>query len=263
MGLFFRKFGFIHRRLWERDGLYRAALLFGPAPVLGCMLAGVLWVAFQAVMGPSDQPPPWAVVRPATMHNASGGEPLTVQPTQPLPHVNADGSLTGYQPGWIVTAYPIVVSPTMSVEVQPSTVSGFNTFFLDGPDLDVERIIASGPKSPPYVGRASAYLVIREPGVYSLTARFDRQAGKPANCVMRLTFGSGRVVANVDLNLTKTISTTFDAVRFDLKPGLYAIFQTLSCWHEQEMAGPGRLTLLVGHPGEENPLPARPGDLVR
>lgn len=42
------KLAFVHRRLWQRDKTYRAALLLGPPPLFGCALAVALWVGVHA-----------------------------------------------------------------------------------------------------------------------------------------------------------------------------------------------------------------------
>jgi hypothetical protein len=263
MAPFFSKFGFIHRRLWERDGFYRAALLFGPAPLLGCLVAGAVWAGIQALGVNTPQPPSWAIVHPPTVPPSADNRPRTVQPDQPLPATDADGSLSGHQAGWTVTAHAMQFSPTLEATVAPSTLSTFNTFFLEGPAIDMARIISAGPKDQLYVGNGAGFLAIREAGVYGLAVRLERPVGPVANCVMRLGFASGRIVARLELALAESTSKTFDGGRFDLQPGLYRINWGFGCWHEHEMSAPARMTVLVGHPGETAPQPARPGDIVR
>ena len=50
MRRFLQKLSFIHHRLWRRDGIYPAALLLGPAPLLGGVFAFTVWIAI-AVLG--------------------------------------------------------------------------------------------------------------------------------------------------------------------------------------------------------------------
>jgi hypothetical protein len=100
MKIFLGKIGFIHRRLWEREGLYRAALLFGPVPLLGCALAAALWESVVALGGmTTPQPPPWAVPQHAEVWNTDADRPQAVQPAKPLPLIGANGALTGYEAG--------------------------------------------------------------------------------------------------------------------------------------------------------------------
>ena len=63
MSRFFQKLSFIHHRLWQRDGIYPAALLLGPAPLLGGVLAYTLWIIVAALGGTAtnDASLRWAV----------------------------------------------------------------------------------------------------------------------------------------------------------------------------------------------------------
>lgn len=259
----FGKFGFIHRRLWDRDVLYRVALLFGPAPLLGGMLAAAIWAGFHSSGPSAEPPPPWAVVQRPAPPSSADAAPRVVQPNIKLPQINPDGSVAGYQMGWTVLAHPITVSATLNVEVEQPSLSNFNTFFLDGPSVDMARILAAGPKDQLYVGTGSGFLVVRAAGIHALTARFERPAGSPASCLVRLAFGPARVISNLELELVNSVTRTFTGGRFDLQPGLYPISWAFGCWRDQQMMAPARMTLLVGHPGEETQQPARPWDIVR
>jgi hypothetical protein len=76
-------------------------------------------------------------------------------------------------------------------------------------------------------------------------------------------FGPRKVVSNYALAFAGNKSKTFDAARFDLQPGLYPIGWALGCWRDQETVGPGRITVLISHPGDQTLQPARPDDIVR
>ncbi len=151
----------------------------------------------------------------------------------------------------------------MDVEVLASTLGTFNTFSFDDAAIDMSRIVASGPKDTLYVGIISGFFVVREAGVYAMTARFERPAGPTADCLTRLGFGNGRIVSNVNVDLVNSVSQTFDVAKFNLRPGLYPIGWAFGCWHDQEVLGPGRMTILVQHPGEDTLRPIRPTDIAR
>ncbi len=174
------KLAFIHRRLWERDPTYRAAVLLGPPPLLGCAIAAALWTALHAVPRPTA-PPPWAHLdHPATASEA----PRAVEPTAPLPPAGPDGALAGLRPGWRIRIRPIEVSPTLDVTIAPTPVA---SLALDAPTIDMDRLLAAAaPNSRPFVGVATALLAIRTGGTYALAMRLDRAAGPPADCLVRL-----------------------------------------------------------------------------
>jgi hypothetical protein len=258
MSRFLGKLGFIHRRLWSEDGLYRAALLFGPAPLLGALLVGAVWAGVQALATARYQPPPWATPHPSAAV-WSTAQPQNVQPALPLPPMGTDGSLAGYEAGWLATTNPIQVSPTMDVDVKTIHLTAF---LLDGASVDVAQIIANGPQTSLYVGEARGFLAVKTAGEYALTLRAERPAGPVAYCLMRLVFGPRRIISNLRAGFANE-AITYEAARFDLRPGLYPIAWVFGCWHDQEVIGPGRMTLLVGHPGEPMPLPALADDIVR
>ncbi|HXT80886.1 MAG TPA: hypothetical protein VN702_15080 [Acetobacteraceae bacterium] len=257
MSRFFGKLAFIHRRLWQRDGLYSASLLLGPAPIFGCAAAAALWLALH---GGKHPPPAWAVPHGSIVSGAPDGEPKTVQPSRPLPALEADGTLAGYEAGWVATTHPIAVSATLDVDVKRTALTAFP---LDGASFDMGQIIKGGLAGSLYVGEGAGFLAVRMAGVYALSARIERPAGPRADCLIRLGFGSGRIVSNLELAVVRDLARSFDAARFDLQPGLYRIGWAFGCWHDQTVVGPGRMTLLVGHPGDRTLLPARPDDIVR
>ena len=260
MSLFFSKLGFIHRRLWNRGGFYRGAVLFGPAPLIGCGLAAGIWFMVQALPAPAVQPPDWGKPPQAAGNWSTTGEPQTIEPAHPIPPVDANGRLGGYEAGWRATIHPIEVGPNLDTETKPEVL---NTFLVDGSKIDLAQIIAAGPKGTKFVGIGSGFLVIRVPGIYAIALRFERPSGPSADCLTSLAFGPRKVVSNYDLASSGNVSKTYDAVRFDLQPGLYPIGWIFGCWQNQETVGPGHITVLVSCPGDQTLQPARPDDIVR
>jgi hypothetical protein len=260
MGLFFSKLGFVHRRLWDRDRFYKVALLFGPAPLIGCGVAAGIWFMVLAFPAPVVQPPNWAKPPQSAETWSTTGEPQTVKPANPIPPVDTNGGLVGYEVGWRAAIHAVEVSPTLNIEIKPTPLSAF---FVDESKIDLVQIIAAGPKDTKFVGAGSGFLVIRAPGTYAISLRFDRPLGPTADCLTRLGFGPRRIVSNYQLANLGNVSKTYDAARFDLQPGLYPISWVLGCWRDQETVGPGHITVLVSHPGDQTLQPASPDDIVR
>lgn len=257
---FLGKIGFIHRRLWEREALYRTALLFGPVPLLGCMLAAALWESVVALGGMTTHQPPWAVPQHAEVWNTDADGPQTVRPAKPIPLIGANGALTGYEAGWRVAASTIQVISALDVDLKPDALA---TFFLEGSSIDMAQILAKGPSASLYVGVGSGFLVVRTAGIYTLSAQLERPAAPVADCLVRLGFGPRRVVSNLEVSITGDISEIFPGARFDLQPGLYPIGWAFGCWHDGKVIGPGRMTLLVGGSSDQDLQPARSEDVVR
>jgi hypothetical protein len=257
---FFGKLGFIHRRLWERDGYYRTALLFGPAPLIGCGLAAAIWFAVRELPAPAVQPPNWGKPPPAMENWSTTGEPQKVTPARPIPPVDANGGLSGYEAGWRAAVHALEISPTLATDIKRTPLS---SFFVDGSTIESAEIIAAGPKNIRFLGEGSGFLVVRAPGIYAIALRFERPPGPTADCLKRLGFGTRNVAANYELGNPGNVSKTFDAARFDLQPGLYPINWVFGCWKDQEAVGPGRISVLIGHPGDQALQPARPDDIVR
>lgn len=258
MNNFLRKSAFIHRRLWRDDRLYPAALLLGPAPLLGFMLALGVWKSSQGIQALTYRPPAWAAVQ--RLPSWTTDQPHIVQPDRPLPPSGPNGSLTGYEMGSEVTINPMEMNAQMVVDLKPSPIKAF---FLDGPTFDMKQIIGQGPQSVPYAAVGSYFLPIRAAGVYALTARFERPAGSSADCLIRLSFGSRRIISAMAVNIVEDFSKTYDAPRFDLKTGLYRVGWAFACWSGRDLVDTGRMTLMVGHPGEPSLAPAHADDMVR
>ena len=237
----------------------------GPAPLAGAILAGVLWGTILAAKQATYQPPPWAVAPPSYEKSNAGGQPQTVQAAKPLPQTGKDGSLEGYQPGWNVVASPAEVSPTLDVAVKTNVLTSFS---VKGPSVEMEQIVAGGPKGSLFAGVGRGFLVVRDPGVYAVSARFERPPAPTANCLVRLGFGPRRIVSNLivatpNVAVVGPVAKDYEAASFDLQPGLYSIGWMLTCWHDNEIIGPGKLTVLVRRPGETTLSPVRPDDIVR
>jgi hypothetical protein len=260
MSVFLSKLGFIHRRLWDRDGIYRVALLFGPAPLIGCGAAALIWFMVRALPAPVVQPPDWGKPPQAAEDWSTTGEPQTVEPALPMPAVGANGGFSGYEAGWRATIHAVETSPTFNTEVKPTPL---NAFLVGGSTIDLAPIIAAGTKDTKFVGAGSGYLVIRTPGIYALSLRFDRSTGPTADCLTRLIFGSHKVVSSLYLGNSGNLSKTFDAARFDLQSGLYPIGWVFGCWRDQAMVGPGSITVLISHPGDQALQAAGPDEIVR
>ena len=257
---FFSKLGFIHRRLWERDGFYRMALLFGPAPLIGCGLAAGIWFMVRAIPAPAVQPPDWGKPPVGAQPWSTTGEPQKVAPARQLPPVDANGGLSGFEAGWRAATYAVDVTPTLNTEIKRTPLS---SFFVDASTIELAEIIAAGPKNTRFLGAGGGFLVVRAPGTYALALRFERPPGPTADCLKRLVFGPRNVTSNYELANPGNTSKTYDAARFDLQPGLYPISWVLGCWKDQEPVGPGRISVLISHPGDQALQPARPDDIIR
>jgi hypothetical protein len=258
--LFFSKLGFIHRRLWDRDGFYRGALLFGPVPLGGAAVAAGTWFMVHALAAPTVPLPDWAKLPQSADSWSASGETHAVPPAAPLPTVGANGSFSGYEPGWRAGIHPVEISPAFDADVKSTPLSAF---LLEGTTIDLAPIIAAGPKDTRFVGTGSGSLVVRTPGTYALSLRFERPPGPVADCLTRLALGSRRIVSNLELANAGNMSKTFDAVSFNLQPGLYSIGWALGCWRDKQVVGPGRITVLMSGPGDQALEPVPPDDIIR
>ncbi len=260
MTRFFGKLAFVHRWLWTRNGRYRYAVLFGPAPLVGALVAAGVWASVSAWQELTYRAPPWAKLNRDYLWNTSSAQPQVVPPSAPMPPVDADGLPIGYASGWRVAAHPIELLPTEDVDVKPTALM---TSTIDGPSIDMTQVLARGPKSTLFVDVGSGLLVVRKPGVYGFTARFERSAGLHVNCLMRLSLGPRRIVSTYMIDVVRDTSRQFDPARFEFQPGLYPVSWAFGCWRDHDIAGPGRLTMLLAGPDEAVPRPLRSNEVVR
>ena len=145
------KLAFVHRRLWQRDKTYRAALLLGPPPLFGCALAVALWVGVHAageLPAAANRLPPWAHPHGPGTPGGHGGA-FAEEPVRRLPPIGTGGTLSGFETGWQGVILPIEVTPTLDVHVLPTPLAMFK---LDQTDIDMARITAAGPAAGLYVG---------------------------------------------------------------------------------------------------------------
>lgn len=253
------KLAFIHRRLWLRDGAYRAAIILGPAPLIGAAAAAAVWAGMSAL--PSAQapsPPPWAKVEPVAV--TASGPPTTLAPGAPLPPMDSNGAFQGLGTGWRGAIQPLEVSSALETRVVPTELSLFD---LGSPVMDMDQVAAAGPAGGLFVGVGRALLAIRTPGTYAFSARLERSSPNPANCLVRLLLGEHRIVSNVDVNVVGTVAAMFKPLEFNLQPGAYGMILAAGCWRGQQVVGPGRVTMLIRHPGEQAFQPVQPAELVR
>jgi len=260
MRLFFSKLGFAHRRLWDRDGFYRIALFFGPAPLVGAALAAIVWGCIGAVETKTYQPPAWAHYTATNRDNGSPDAPHPASPTKPLPPLRADGSAIGYDPGWSMTANPVTISPTMETNVNATPISGFT---IDEPTATMAKILDGQPKDQLFVAVASGFLVIREVSTYGIFPRFERPAGPVANCLVRLTVAGHRITSNLQLSVVQRVTLDYTPTWFEFQPGLYRIGWVFGCWHGNEMSGLGQISVMLAEPGGRTARPLRATDIVR
>lgn len=254
----FGKLAFIHRLAWRQDGYYRAAVLLGPAALLGGAAAGIVWLGLHRALAPP--PPAWAMpLGQAQNWNAADDAVHLIVPSVPIPATGADGALAGFQPGWRVhdgTLRPSAVDVDLLPDHRIDYTQASTPF-------DMAALVAKGGTEPLYAAVASGYLVVRKAGDYALSARLERPPGPTASCLTRLVFGRLRVVSVLNLGLKNDVERTYDAVRFRLAPGLYAIAAAFACWHGDTMSRTGRMTLMIAHPGDPALLPVRADEIVR
>jgi hypothetical protein len=208
----------------------------------------------------SSAPAAWAKPKlPANWDDAPGGV-SNVEPPIALPAIAEDGTLKGYGKGWQVVTYGFQVSKTWTIVFDETPLA---SAFLDRPTIDVSQISAAGSQQRAYAAVGTAMFAVKVPGRYRISASFERPAASPASCLTRLVFVNRWLLSHVEVNIVGETAMTYDGATFDLKPGLYPINFAFTCWQGMATTGPGRMTLLVQHPGEEALAPARPDDVVR
>lgn len=254
---FLGKLGYVHKRLWQQDGGYRVSTLLGPAPLAGGLIALAIWGGTLEVRR-QTYPPPWATRSEPSVWSSSADRPQALQPTWSLTEASAVPA--GFEPGWIVVAHPLEVGPTLDANVKPEVLT---RSMLASGSVDMAQILAGGPQGRLYAGGGTGFFVARQSGVYAFAARFEHPPGPTANCVTRLGVGPHRVSANLELNVNGAFARDYRPAWFTLQPGLYPVAWVLGCWHDQQVTGTGRITLLVSHPGDNKLMPVRPDDIVR
>jgi hypothetical protein len=252
------KIGFIHRSLWSRSGAYRIGLMVGPVPLLGAGLAFLAWALVSGVgVGPSFAGQ-WAKPKNSANWNAVPGMSI-VEPTAPLPAAAKDGTFVGYRREWKVTTHMFVVSAAWQVKVDANPLT---TNFISGPTFDVSRFF-SRPQRANVAAVGTGMFVAKVAGQYKFAASFQRPAAPPASCLTRVVFGSRSLLSNIEGNIVEETAHTYEGATFELSPGLYPITFVFSCWAREGTKGPGQMTLLVQHPGEDALSPAWMVDIVR
>jgi hypothetical protein len=265
MKRFLAKLAFAHRHLWERDTFYCVSVVIGPAVLVGAVLAAIAWSALAATGmfdGSSGQKPPAEWAKPANQTGEwprSDSTPNVVAPFLPLPTVDANGTIAGFPNKWSVQTRLIQFSATYNWTVTNTTLSMFTH---EGASIDIERLMAGVSSTSQYVGVGAGLLVVRTPGIYALSARFERPASGLADCLSLLGFGGRRIFATLRRAMVQEYAFTFPAARFDLKPGLYGLAWEFGCWRNGQMTGPGKLTMLIEHPGESTLTPLRTNEVV-
>ena len=261
MSRFFGKLGFIHRRLWDRDGFYRVALFFGPAPLAGAGLAAIVWACISDVRTAPHEPPAWAhYTETTTRDRGTPDAPKPASPEKPLPPLRADGSAIGYDPGWSVTANPVTIKPPLDMTVEPAPIAGFT---IAEPTVTMARLLKERPKDKLFAGVASGFLVIRQAGTYGIFARLERPAGPVAECMVRLVLGHESLSRNLRVNMAEPVIQDFESAWFAFQPGLYNISWAFGCWHANEMSDLGQISVMLIEPGSRTARPLRATDIVR
>jgi hypothetical protein len=260
---FFSKFGFIHRRLWDRDGFYRVALLFGPGPLIGAGLAAGIWFMVHAVTAPGADVKgdtradiPWAHYDQPVSET---GQPFAEAPTEVLPLTDASGRFVGFQPGWRGAIHPMTVDATMDVNVQASVLTDFQ---LEQPAIQLTRLLDAGPPTGLFAAAATTLFVAQTPGLYAFSVRLVRSGTQSADCVVRFRSAKHWMVRNVRLDIAGTAVVTYPPTEFRLEPGLVSLTVAVGCWRGDRMVGGGDLTLMVRHPGETALKPAAADEIV-
>ena len=261
MSRFLGKLAFVHRRLWQRDGWYRAASLFGPPPLIGAALAAAVWFGMTDLRTTTDQPAIWAKQRPVAEWKTTAHDAPALPPAKPLPPMGENGLPVGLESGWEATAHAITVSETMDVDVKRTALVPLR---IEGTTVTMADVLAGGPPGTLYVANGFGILVIREAGTYAVSARLTRPAGPAADCLVRVgELGSRRIISELTINMVRDVRKDFQTEYFNLQPGLYPLAWAFGCWHGHEMLGPGQLTILIGRPGSEALEPLRPEEIAR
>ncbi len=259
MRLLAGKLAFVHRTLWRRNHMYRWAVLLGPPPVMGVIIAALFLAARPAHWpGTSRQTGgvAWAHwVRPVTQV----GEPF-VEPTLKLPPRDAGGHYQGLRTGWRSEVHPMSVDATRDADVSESVLASFT---VDQPDIALQRVVDAGPPTGLFVAGAQSFFVVLTPGLYAFSARLVRSGTQSADCVVRLVSSKHRMIRNVSLNTGGNATLTYPATQFRLEPGLFRVNVGVGCWRGDRALGAGDVALMVRTPGEAALRPATADELMR
>ena len=171
---------------WPVSG--RFALWAGP---LDRLLLGGRDLSFglRAIPVPTAPLPDWGRSSQAAEDWSATGEVQTLQPTRPLPPPGANGELSGYDKGWQGSIHTVVVSPTYNSEINQTALG---SFFVEGLTGDLTQIVPKGPPNTKFIGSGHGFFVVRTPGLYAPSIRFERPPGPTADCLIRLYFGPRR-----------------------------------------------------------------------
>lgn len=255
------KLAFAHRRLWQRDTTYRAAVLLGPPPLVGGMVAAAIWFGAPVLRQSQTEvntPPPWATVTQREVPSSS--EPRAVSPGMSLPAPGPQGIPVGFTTGWQGGIHAVELNATMNVSVLPTRLAPLT---FEDTSLDLGQIIAAGPAVGRFVGVGTASVAIRTPGIYALALRTERDDADPATCLQRLIFAGQTVVNNLNIDFNGPKVLILEPATFMLQPGLYPIGAAFGCWRDTKEGGVGKVTVLIRHPGENELRSARPDEILR
>jgi hypothetical protein len=256
------KLGFVHGLLWRRDATYRIAVLLGPPPLLGGLIAVAVWYAVpSATRSPRTPavPPPWAAVsRPNVALGTDA--PRVVKPARELPSLGPNQLPAGFVMGWQGGIQPVEINGAMDANVLPRQIASLD---FDMVTLPLDQITAASPGSGRFVGVGTANLAVRSAGIYELTLQVERHDTGVATCLQRLVFGGQRLVSNLDIDLNGPKTITYAPISFSLTPGLYPIAIAFGCWRGENEAGAGSATVLIRLPGQDRLRPAREDEILR
>ena len=254
------KLAFVHRILWQRDHVYRWAVLLGPPPLLGGAMALLGWSAVQhmaIIPGIAEKAAPWAHwSKPVERQD----QPFAEATSAALPQTDAAGHFVGFETGWVAAIQPFTVDATMDANVL-ATVTG--RFIIGEPNIPLSRILDAGPPTGLFVGVARTYFVVRQPGLYAFSIRLMRSGTVSANCIVRFGSAHHRMLRDIELNAMAPTERTFQPTAFLLKPGLLILAVATGCWRGDQMVGSGDVTVLVRHPWDTDLKPAAADELVR
>ena len=261
MRRWFAKLAFAHRRLWQRDTTYRGAVLLGPPPLVGGIIAAAIWFGAPELRQSRTEvnaPPPWATVTQQVVPNSS--EPRAVAPGMSLPAPGPQGIPVGFATGWQGGIHAVELNATMNVTVLPTRLDPLT---FEDTSLELGQIISAGSATGRFVGVGTASLAIRTPGMYAIALRIERDDADPATCLERLAFAGQTVVNNLNIDLSGPKVVTFEPATFMLQPGLYPIGAAFGCWRDTKDGGVGKVTVLIRHPNEDELRAARPDEILR